>query len=184
VDRAPRDRSARRRQPRRRRAGRATLVSERLYVAGLVVPAVALLIALVGLHAPAGIDLAPDAPPTFNADRALTLAGAIADVPVRQAFTDVGASPQIDTFTAPGRDGEPVTMSNVVSILKGESNEAIVVLAHRDNLPPGADEANSALGTAVVVELAAAFADQRNARTLVLASVDGGRAGSSACRAP
>ena len=46
-----------------------TLVSDRLYVAGLVVPGVALLIALVGLHAPAGIDLAPDAPPTFNADR-------------------------------------------------------------------------------------------------------------------
>ena len=52
-------------------------------------------------------------------------------------------------------------MSNIVTILRGESNEAIVVLAHRDNVPPGADAANSALGTAVVVELAAAFADQR-----------------------
>ena len=92
-----------------------TLVSERLYMSGLVVPGVALLIALVGLHAPAGIDLAPDAPPTFNADRALALAGDIADVPdrtagsetaplaadiVTQAFTDVGATPEVDTFTA------------------------------------------------------------------------------------
>ncbi len=164
---------------------------------GLVVPAVALLIALVGLHAPAGIDLAPDAPPTFNADRALELAGQIADVPdrtagsetaplataiVRQAFTDVGAQPQSDTFTAAGRDGRPARMTNVVTVLKGESNEAIVVLAHRDNVPPGADAANSALGTAVVVELAAAFADQRNARTLVLASVDGGGAGDAGAR--
>jgi hypothetical protein len=197
VDRAARDRSARRRQPRRRRAGRATLVSERLYVAGLVVPAVALLIALVGLHAPEGIDLAPDAPPTFNADRALALAGAIADVPdrtagsetaplaadiVKKAFTDVGAQPQVDAFTAVGRNGEQVSMSNIVTVLKGESNEAIVVLAHRDNVPPGADAANSALGTAVVVELAAAFADQRNARTLVLASVDGGGAGDAGAR--
>ena len=142
VDRAPRDRSARRRQPRRRRAGRATLVSERLYVAGLVVPAVALLIALVGLHAPAGIDLAPDAPPTFNADRALTLAGAIADVPDRSAGSETAplaadvvtaglrrrrrAARRSTPSRAPGRDGDPVTMSNIVSILKGESNEAIV----------------------------------------------------------
>ena len=73
-------------------AGRATLVSDRLYVAGLVVPAVALLIALVGLHAPAGIDLAPDAPPTFNADRALTLAGDIADVPDRTAGSETAAA--------------------------------------------------------------------------------------------
>ncbi len=35
---------------------------------------------------------------------------------------------------------------------------------------------------AVVVELAAAFADQRNARTLVLASVDGGAAGDAGAR--
>ena len=71
VDSAARDQSARRRKPRRRRAARATLVSERLYVTGLVVPGVALLIALIGLHAPGGIDLAPDAPPTFDAERAL-----------------------------------------------------------------------------------------------------------------
>ena len=197
VDRVPRDRSARRRQPRRRRQGRATLVSARLYLVGLVVPAVALLIALVGLHAPAGIDLAPAAPPTFNAERALELAGSIADVPDRtagsetaplaaaliaQAFTDVGAQPQVDTFTAPARTGDRATMSNIVSILRGESNEAIVVLAHRDNVPPGADAANSALGTAVIVELAAAFAGQRTARTLVLASVDGGGAGDAGAR--
>ncbi len=166
-------------------------------MAGLVVPGVALLIALVGLHAPAGIDLAPDAPPTFNADRALALAGSIADVPdrtagsetaplaatvVAQAFTDVGAQPQVDTFTATARGGGEVTMRNIVTVLRGESTEAIVVLAHRDNVPPGADAANSALGTAVVVELAAAFADQRKARTLVLASVDGGAAGDAGAR--
>ena len=79
----------------------------------------------------------------------------------------MGADPKVDNFTAVARNGERVPMSNIVSIVRGESNEAIVVLAHRDNVPPGADEANSALGTAVVVELAAAFADQRNARTLV-----------------
>jgi hypothetical protein len=196
VDRAPRDRSSRRRPP-RRRPGRASLVSQRLYLAGLVVPAVALLIALVGLHAPAGIDLAPAAPPTLNADGALTLAGRIADVPdrtagsetaplaatlVAQAFADVGSQPLVDTFTATGRDGRPAEMRNIVTVLKGESNEAIVVFAHRDNVPPGADAANSALGTAVVVELAAAFADQRSARTLVLASVDGGEAGDAGAR--
>jgi hypothetical protein len=166
-------------------------------VAGLVVPGVALLIALVGLHAPAGIDLAPDAPPTFNADRALTLAQSIADVPdrtagsetadlaarvVAQAFIDVGATPAVDTFRATARNGEQATMRNIVTILRGESNEAIIVFAHRDNVPPGADAANSALGSAVVVELAAAFADQRNARTLVLVSVDGGAAGDAGAR--
>ncbi len=166
-------------------------------MSGLVVPAVALLIALVGLHAPAGIDLAPDAPPTFNADRALTLAGTIADVPdrtagsetadlaaqvVAKAFTDAGVTPAIDTFRGTARNGDRVTMRNIVTVLRGDSNEAIIVLAHRDNVPPGADAANSALGSAVVVELAAAFGDQRNARTLVLASVDGGAAGDAGAR--
>lgn len=172
-------------------------MADRLYVAGLAVPAVALLIALVGLHTPQGMDLAPDAPPTFDADRALALATQIADVPdrtagsetarlaadiVRQGFTDAGAQPQSDPFRAVGRDGDTVEMENIVTVLRGDSNEAIIVLAHRDNVPPGPDAAGSALGTAVVVELAAAFADQRNARTLVLASVDGGAAGDAGAR--
>jgi hypothetical protein len=197
VDSAARDPSARRRKPHRRRAGRATLVSERLYVTGLIVPGVALLIALIGLHAPAGIDLAPDAPPTFDADRALELASQIADVPdrsagsetaplaaqiVRQAFVDVGAQPQVDTFRDRARDGRTVTMENISTVLRGASNETIVVFAHRDNVPPGPDLATSALGTATVVQLAAAFADQRNARTMVFASVDGGGAGDAGAR--
>lgn len=197
VDSAARDQSARRRKPHRRRAARATLVSERLYVTGLVVPGVALLIALIGLHAPGGIDLAPNAPPTFDAERALQLASSIADVPdrsagsetaplaaqiVRQAFVDAGAQPQVDTFRDRARDGRTVTMQNISSVLRGASNEAIVIFAHRDNVPPGADLATSALGTATVVELAAAFADQRNARTMVFASVDGGAAGDAGAR--
>ena len=172
-----------------RRGGRETLVAERLYVAGLVVPGVALLIALIGLHAPGGIDLAPDAPPTFDAERALALTQQIADVPdrsagsetaplaaqvVRQAFSDAGLQPHVDTFRDRARDGRTAAMQNISTVLRGASNEAIIVYAHRDNVPPGADAATSALGTAVVVELAAAFAGQRNARTMVFASVDGG----------
>jgi peptidase M28-like protein len=166
-------------------------------VAGLVVPGVALLIALIGLHAPAGIDLAPDAPPTFDAERALALTQQIADIPdrsagsetaplaaqlVRQAFTDAGLQPQVDTFRDRARDGRNVTMQNISTVLRGASNEAIIVFAHRDNVPPGADAATSALGTSVVVELAAAFAGQRNARTMVFASVDGGGAGDAGAR--
>jgi len=197
VDSGARDRSARRRKPHGRRAARTTLVSERLYVTGLVVPGVALLIALIGLHAPGGIDLAPDAPPTFDADRALALASQIADIPdrsagsetaplaaqlVRQAFVDAGTQPQVDTFRATARDGRTVPMQNISTVLRGDSNEAIVIFSHRDNVPPGADQATSALGTATVVQLAAAFNDQRNARTMVFASVDGGGAGDAGAR--
>jgi hypothetical protein len=197
VNSVTRDRPARRRKPHRRRAARATLVSERLYLTGLVVPGVALLIALIGLHAPAGIDLAPDAPPTFDAERALALAQSISDVPdrsaggetaqlaaqtVRQAFVDGGTQPQVDTFRARARDGGTATMRNISTVLRGASGEAIVVFAHRDNVPPGADLATSALGTATVVELAAAFAGQRNARTMVFASVDGGADGDAGAR--
>src|SRR3954454_6384081 len=197
VDSAARDRAARRRTPRSRRGGRETLVAERLYVAGLVVPGVALLIALIGLHAPGGIDLAPDAPPTFDAERALALTQQIADVPdrsagsetaplaaqvVRQAFSDAGLQPHVDTFRDRARDGRTAAMQNISTVLRGASNEAIIVYAHRDNVPPGADAATSALGTAVVVELAAAFAGQRNARTMVFASVDGGAAGDAGAR--
>ena len=89
-----------------------------------------------GMHAPAGIDLAPDAPPTFNADRALTLAGEHR----RRARSDGGLgdgrpgrpgrgaglhrrrrNAAVDTFRATARNGERATMRNIVTILRGES---------------------------------------------------------------
>ena len=198
VDRAPRDRSARRRKPRRRRAGRATLVSERLYVAGLVVPAVALLIALVGLHAPGGIDLAPeraaDLQRRAGADagrehrrrpRSQRPAARPRRWPreiVRQAFIDVGRAAAGGHVPRRARDGgrSRCRTSRRCCGASRTRRSSSSPTATTCRPAPIARTARSARPT--VVELAAAFADQRNARTLVFASVDGGGAGDAGAR--
>jgi hypothetical protein len=187
----------RQRSVRRRRPRRSTLVSQRAYRAGLAVLAVALLAALVGIHTPPGLDLGADAPPSFDGAAALRTARDIAANPdrtpgtggadraadvVARAFADAGAPVAVDRYRARGSDGQTVGMVNVVSILRGRSSDAIVVLAHRDDAAPGPDLAGSAASSAIVVELTRALVSQEHTRTVVLASVDGGLAGDAGAR--
>jgi hypothetical protein len=156
-----------------------------------------LVVALIGLHAPAGVGAAPQTPPTFDAGRAAALARDIAAIGdrtpgtataalatdlVRQAFSDAGAPARTDTFAGALRDGTPARLVNLVAILPGTSSETIVLLAHRDDIPPGPGLVDSAVGTATVVEMARAFANQAHARTLLFASVDGGVSGDLGAR--
>ena len=93
--------------------------------------------------------------------------------------------PQEDVFTAriPGR-GE-VELRNVVTVVEGASQRAIVITAHRDNSGEGRGANDNASGTAALLELARAYAtvgggtvaQAQPAHTLVFVSTDGGSTG-------
>ncbi len=76
-----------------------------------------------------------------------------------------------------------VELRNLVTVVPGRSEEAIVVVAHRDNTGPSRAYGENASGTAALVELARGFAPQRVVpaplpnRTLILVSTDGGAYG-------
>ena len=195
---AERERTATRRRPtRRRRQRRATIVSARAFRIALIAPVLAFALALIGLHTPPGLDLPPNAPPTFDGKETLGLAAllvatgdrtpggrgdaAAAGIISAQLADAAGTPPSVDKFAAPGRDGSVVPMVNLVSVLRGGSSEAIVVLARRDGSTPHGDPP-SAVGTAAVIELARTFATQQHGRAIVVASVDGGTVGDAGAR--
>ena len=76
-----------------------------------------------------------------------------------------------------------VELRNVVTVIPGRSEEAIVLVAHRDNSGAGRREGDNASGTAALIELARGFAPQEALpaplpnRTLVLVSTDAGAYG-------
>ena len=118
--------------------------------------------------------LAPDLGPSFdgtaalltaqdfvnkNPDRAPGTAGARQAASwVARRFEQYGLRTERERFHAkiPGRGA--VELENLVAVRPGRSEQAIVVLAHRDNTgaSPGADDNGS--GTAALLELARAFA--------------------------
>jgi hypothetical protein len=169
-------------------------------IAFLAPPILALLVVLVSVQTPAGLSRTPQSPPTFNGDRAAGLARDLArELPDRApgaptakiAADDVQAALQEATgspvervaFEAPGPDGSPVEMENLWVELPGQGKEAIIVLAHRDDVAPGPGLDDNASGTAALIELARGAAGIQRARALIVASVDGGTVGQAGSRA-
>ncbi len=76
-----------------------------------------------------------------------------------------------------------VALRNVVAVVPGQSEQAILLVAHRDNAGTGLPYGDNASGTAALIELARGFAPRgapvapRPRRTLVLVSTDGGAYG-------
>jgi hypothetical protein len=76
-----------------------------------------------------------------------------------------------------------VELRNIIAVVPGRAEDAIVVVAHRDNAGAGVPYGDNASGTATLVELARGFAPRgatnppRPARTLVLVSTDAGAYG-------
>lgn len=76
-----------------------------------------------------------------------------------------------------------VELRNVIAVVPGRSEQAIVVVAHRDNAGTALRFGDNASGTAALIELARGFAPRgaavapRPQRTLVLVSTDGGAYG-------
>jgi hypothetical protein len=142
----------------------------------------------------------PTVPPTFDVVVAEGLARELArDYPDRSPGSpgSVGAAswvseqlealrlaPEEDRFHAriPGQ-GE-VELRNVVAVVRGASDRAIVITAHRDNTGETSGPNDNASGTAALIELARAYApvggtvaQTQPAHTLVFVSTDGGSAG-------
>lgn len=172
----------------RGRAGRA------LRIAFIVPPLLALIILLVSVRTPAGPSATIAVAPSFDGTRAAAYARQLAEyapdrapgtLTAKQAADQVagslseasGATVQRSSFRAPGAQGTDVTMENLWVVEKGSSDEAIVVLANRDDIAPGPGLNDNATGTAAIVELARGLSGVERARTLVLASTDGGTVG-------
>ena len=187
---------------RRRRARRGSIerpLNGRLYRTAFLVAAVPLVILAFGIARPAPLP-APSLPADFDGGAARTLAvdlathlpdrspGGAGSVRAAQWFRDhmalYGLPVASDTWREqiPGRGR--VRLQNLWAVASGQSKDAIVVLAHRDDdgTGPGADD--DASGTAALVELARDYAAQaggsrpvRSAHTLVFLSTDGGAFG-------
>jgi hypothetical protein len=106
---------------------------------------------------------------------------------VSSQFSQLGLEVVPDRFEAnvPGRGR--LSFENIVGVSHGRSRQAIVVVAHRDNIGAGPGANDNASGTATLIELARAHAAPRLAQTtgrlvlplhtLVFLSSDGGAFG-------
>jgi hypothetical protein len=93
--------------------------------------------------------------------------------------------PRVDRFSAqiPGRG--KVELQNLVTVVRGASQRAIVITAHRDNSGEGRGANDNASGTGALIELARPFApvggttlvQAQPTHTLVFVSTDGGAFG-------
>ena len=118
-------------------------------------------------------------------DRAPGSAGSLGAAEwVSEQLALYGLPLQTDRFqaTIPGRGR--VELQNVIAVARGDSQRAIVIIAHRDNNGEGRGANDNASGTAALIELARAYApvagttvQTRPSHTLVFVSTDGGAFG-------
>ena len=185
-----------------RRGSLARPVSGRLYRGTWLLVALPLLVTAFTVARPAPL-LAPPLPPVFDGAAATQLAGELArDHPdrapgsagarratawLRDQLEPYGFHVQAERFeaTIPGRGR--VSLVNLTAVSPGRSNQAIVVMAHRDNAGTGPGANDNASGTAALIELARSHAASTSAgesvgpagttNTLVFLSTDGGAFG-------
>ncbi len=106
----------------------------------------------------------------------------------RETVAALGLSVEDDTWTEDLPELGRVELRNVVAVVPGRSEEAIVLVAHRDNAGVDRPQAENASGTAALIELARGFAPQGAAtgalphRTLVLVSTDAGSYGGAGAK--
>jgi hypothetical protein len=186
---------------RRRRARRGSLerpVNGRLYRGAFLFVSVPLLILAFSIVRPGALP-APLLPPNFDGAATGQLAAELAKVaPDRspngagslragQWFRDQMApyalpiSSDMWEATVPGLG--KVKLRNLWAVAAGQSRDAIVVMAHRDDTGVGPGANDNATGTAALVELARNYAQSsgrlvRSAHTIVFLSTDGGAFGS------
>src|SRR5262249_37779503 len=112
--------------------------------------------------------------PLFDGDSAATLARSLsveypsrvpgsegADQATRwyeQTVRALGLTTEDDPWSGDLADLGTVRLRNVVTVVPGRSDEAIVVVAHRDNAGTARSFGDNASGTAALVELARGFA--------------------------
>jgi hypothetical protein len=100
-----------------------------------------------------------------------------------QTISSLGLATTSDTWTEELAELGEVELTNVVAVVPGRSEEAIVVVAHRDNAGAVAAFGDNASGTSALIELARGYAPQGTSsapvpnRTLVFVSTDAGAYG-------
>ncbi|HTR32991.1 MAG TPA: M28 family peptidase [Gaiellaceae bacterium] len=184
---------------RRRRARRGSLdrpVNARLYRGTFLIVALPLLVLAFGIVRPGSLP-APQLPPNFDAADAAAIADDLSgSYPDRAPGTGgaVGAASwfrdelrqydlpvHTDTWTADVAGLGNVKLRNLWAVAAGQSKQAIVVLAHRDDTGTGPGVNDNASGTAALVELARGYAHAgssvRSTHTIVFLSTDGGAFG-------
>jgi hypothetical protein len=171
------------------------LVDLRIYRASLVVAVLALVVVMFSLQERPRALTAPIAPDAFRGDVAWTDGKRLADRfpdrrpgsagdaalgdAVESRFKALGLETSRDRFKAEW-NGEDTSMSNVIGVLSANSDRQVLVISHRD--AGGRPGASSAMGTAGLLELAAALDGSSRQKTFVLVSTDGGAADSAGAR--
>jgi hypothetical protein len=185
---------------RRRRARRGSLerpVNARLYRGAFLFLSLPLLILAFSIVRPGALP-APLLPPNFDGVATRELAADFAKVAPDRAPEGAGAlragqwfrdqmAPYAlpvasDTWEATVPAIGKVTLRNLWAVAAGQSRDAIVVMAHRDDTGVGPGANDNATGTAALVELARNYAQSsgrlvRSAHTIVFLSTDGGSFG-------
>lgn len=187
----------------RRRPRRGSLerpVNGRLVRSVYLVLALPLLLAAFSVVRPGSL-AAPILPPSFDEGATTALAGDLAQkfpsrVPgsanglgaadwFRGQLRQYGLPVASDTWHQDVAGLGRVRLQNIWAVAQGESRDAIVVMAHRDDTGAGPGADDDASGTAALVELARTYAapstpDEqrvRSAHTVVFLSTDGGAYG-------
>jgi len=187
----------------RRRARRGSIerpVDGRLYRGAFLALSLPLLLAAFTIRQPSPLP-PPLLPPLFDAKATNQLAATLAsDFPDRRPGTsgargaaqwfaaqlrpfDLPTATETWTQTVP--DLGRVKLENLWAVARGKSQDAIVVMAHRDDLGAGPGANDNASGTAALVEFARAYskpatpiqAAAQSMHTLVFLSTDGGSYG-------
>jgi hypothetical protein len=185
---------------RRRRARRGSLerpVNARLYRGAFLFLSLPLLILAFSIVRPGALP-APLLPPNFDGVATGELASELAKTAPDRApnganalgagqwFRDHMAPYALpvssDTWAANVPVVGKVTLHNLWAVAAGQSRDAIVVMAHRDDTGVGPGANDNATGTAALVELARNYAQSsgrlvRSAHTIVFLSTDGGSFG-------
>ena len=100
-----------------------------------------------------------------------------------ETISALGLPVEEEVWSADLVDLGEVELRNLVTVVPGRSDEAIALVAHRDNSGSGRVAGENASGTAALVELARAFARQGSVpaplleRTLIFVSTDAGAYG-------
>ncbi len=188
---------------RRRRARRGSLerpINARLYRGSLLVLTLPLLILAFSVTRPTALS-APLLPPNFDGPATRQLAtdfstrfpdrvpGGPGSLAAGQWFRDqlapYGLPVSSDTWTTQVPGLGRVRLRNLWAVAGGQSSDAIVVMAHRDDTGTGPGANDDASGTAALVELARGYAQTgtpagrrvRSAHTIVFLSTDAGSFG-------
>jgi len=194
VTRAP----ARRRRPRRGSVVRP--LNARLYRSSFLVLSLPLLVLAFSIVRVGGLP-PPQLPPAFDGNAARQLAVDLAAAAPDRVPGTAGAASAAEWFRSQMRAyGLPVAsdtwrqrvpglgtvrLQNLWAVAAGQSSDAIVVMAHRDDTGAGPGVNDDASGTATLIELARGYAQPdtpsaqrvRTAHTLVFLSTDGGSFG-------